>query len=105
MIVSAVVDPSAFGPLGITDELSKREAIAFLHGIIDNGVLLDEPTRALLREALIEVSQLNTRMGQRIQLLLLEIQTQHKKFVVTCDRTRWPDYRRNEGGKKGGRRK
>jgi hypothetical protein len=89
MIVSAVADPSAFGPLGITDELTKREAIAFLQGVIANGVLLDEPTKELLREALQAVSQLTTRMGQRIQLLLMEIQKQHKKLVVTCDRTRW----------------
>ena len=89
MIVSAVADPTAFGPNGITDELSKREAIAFLNGIISNGVLLDEPTKELLRLAINEVSQLGTKMGQRIQLLLLEIKKQHKKFVVTCDRTRW----------------
>ncbi|TWU41890.1 hypothetical protein [Novipirellula artificiosorum] len=89
MIVSAVADPTAFGPKGITDELSKREAIAFLSGIISNGVLLDEPTKELLRLAISEVSQLGTNMGQRIQLLLLEIKKQHKKFVVTCDRTRW----------------
>ncbi|MEW4453063.1 hypothetical protein AB1L30_10335 [Bremerella sp. JC817] len=89
MIVSAVADPSAFGPQGISDELSKRETIAFLQGIIESGVLLDDPTRELLREALREVSQLTTKMGQRIQLLLLEIQKQHKKFVVSCDRTRW----------------
>lgn len=89
MIVSAVADPTAFGPKGITDELSKREAIAFLSGIISNGVLLDEPTKELLRLAIDEVSQLNTNMGQRIQLLLVEIKKQHKKLVVTCDRTRW----------------
>jgi len=89
MIVSAVADPTAFGPNGITDELSKREAIAFLSGIISNGVLLDEPTKELLRLAINEVSQLNTNMGQRIQLLLVEIKKQHKKFVATCDRTRW----------------
>ena len=89
MIVSAVADPSAFGPEGITDELSKREAIAFLRGILDNGLLLDEPTRALLRKALNEVVQLSTNLGQRIRLLLEEIQKNHKKYVVTCDRTTW----------------
>lgn len=89
MIVSAVADPSAFGPQGISDELSKREAIAFLNGIIANGVLLDGPTMELLRQALGEVSQLSTNMGQQIELLLVEIRKQHKKFVVTCDQTRW----------------
>lgn len=89
MIVSAVADPTAFGPSGITDEMAKREAISFLNGIIANGVLLDEPTKELLRLALVEVSQLSTNMGQRIELLLVEIRKQHKKFVVTCDQTRW----------------
>jgi len=89
MIVSAVADPTAFGPDGIIDELAKREAIAFLKGIIANGVLLDEPTKELLRLALIEVSKLSTKMGQRIELLLVEIRKQHKKFIVTCDQPRW----------------
>lgn len=89
MIVSAVADPTAFGPSGIVDELAKREAIAFLNGIITNGVLLDEPTKELLRLALEEVAKLSTKMGQRIELLLVEIRKQHKKFVVTCDQPRW----------------
>lgn len=89
MIVSAVADPTAFGPSGITDELSKREAIAFLNGIVANGVLLDEPTKELLRLAINEASQLSTNMGQRLQLLLVEIKKQHKKLVVTCDQSRW----------------
>lgn len=89
MIVSAVADPTVFGPSGVTDELSKREAIAFLIGIIANGVLLDDPSKELLRFAITEVSQLSTNMGQRIQLLLLEIKKQHKKFVVTCGQSCW----------------
>ena len=92
MIVSAVADPTAFGPSGITDELAKREAIAFLNGIIANGVLLDEPTKELLRLAIEQGSQLGTNMGQRIQLLLVEILKQHKKYVVTCDETRWKQH-------------
>ena len=79
MIVSAVVDPSAFGPLGITDELSKREAIAFLHGIIDNGVLLDEPTRALLREALIEVRC--CRFDGHSNCLILSVRIERRRSV------------------------
>lgn len=89
MIVSAVADPTAFGPSGITDELSKREALAFLRGIVSNGVLLDEPTKELLRVAISEASQLSTKMGQHLQVLLTEIKKQHKKLVVTCDRTNW----------------
>ena len=92
MIVSAVADPTAFGPDGVTDELSKREAIAFLQGIMENGVLLDSPTKELIRQALECVGTLSTKMGQRIQLLLVEIQKQHKKIIVTCDKSRWQSW-------------
>jgi len=89
MIVSAVADPTVFGPKGVHDKLTKREAIAFLQSILDNGVLIDEPTRGLLRQAAIEALKLSTKLGQDIQLLLGEILKQHKKFVVLCDKQSW----------------
>ena len=89
MIVSAVADPTAFGPNGVNDKLTKREAVSFLQGILDNGVLIDEPTRALLRQAATEALQLSTKLGQDIQMLLGEILKQHKKFVVLCDKHSW----------------
>lgn len=89
MLVSAVADPAAFGRGGITDELSKREAIAFLQGIIENGVLLDGPKRELLRKAMEEAYTLSTNLGQRVQGLLLEVRNQSKKFVVSCNADDW----------------
>lgn len=84
MIVSAVADPAIFGPLGITDKLAEREATSFLQGIISNGILVDEPSKALLREAMVQSLRLGTRLGQRIQLLLTEIEKQQSKLVHRC---------------------
>ena len=84
MIVSAVIDPSAFGPLSIVDELAKREAIAFFQGIVQNGVVIDLPRKELLRRAMEEASKLGTGIGERIVGLLTELRNQHKKFVVCC---------------------
>jgi hypothetical protein len=84
MIMSAVVDPLAFGPFGIVDELAKREAIAFLTGILENGVLVDEARRGLLRQATDEASKLSTKLGERIVGLLAHLRTHKKKFVVCC---------------------
>ena len=58
MIVSAVADPEAFGPAGIHDKLSRREAIGFLNGIVQNGILLDGPTKELLRASIVEADKL-----------------------------------------------
>jgi hypothetical protein len=87
MIVSAVADPAVFGPEGITDKLTRREAIAFLRGIVQNGVLLDGPTKELLRQSLAQVATLKTQDRQSIQILLEEISKQHKKFIVKCSTT------------------
>ncbi|GIW83133.1 MAG: hypothetical protein KatS3mg105_4940 [Gemmatales bacterium] len=90
MIVSAIVDPSVFGPQGIVDELSRREASALLEGIVQNGVLIDGPERNLLRAAIQQAEQLlSTKKQQRVLLLLQEIIKQHKKYVVPCDRSLW----------------
>lgn len=87
MIVSAVADPAVFGPEGITDKLTRREAIMFLRGILQNGVLLDGPTKELLRLSLAQVANLKTPDRQSIQILLEEISKQHKKFIVKCTAT------------------
>ena len=94
MIVSAIADPSIFGPAGVTDELTSREVLGLLRGIIQNGVLLSDPSRQLVRDAMVEAATLSqqpggTQRGQRITLLLQEIYKQHKKYVVTCEEAKW----------------
>lgn len=94
MIVSAIADPSIFGPANVTDELTSREVFGFLRGIIQNGLLLCDPTRQLVRDAMAEADSVSkqpggTQRGQRISVILQEIYKQHKKYVVTCEEAKW----------------
>ena len=94
MIVSAIADPSIFGPVCVTDELSSREVVGFLRGILQNGVLLSDPSRQLVRDAMKEADALikqpgGTQRGQRIALILQEIYKQHKKYIVSSEEARW----------------
>ena len=94
MIVSAIADPSIFGPVVVTDELTSREIVALLRGILQNGVLLCDPSRQLLRDAMTEADALvkqpgGTQRGQRISLILQEIYKQHKKYIVSCEEAKW----------------
>jgi hypothetical protein len=94
MIVSAIADPSIFGPVCVTDELSSREVLGLLRGILQNGVLLSDPSRQLIRDAMTEADTLSkqpggTQRGQRISLILQEIYKQHKKFIVSCEDAKW----------------
>lgn len=94
MIVSAIVDPSVFGPACAGDELAKRELLAFLAGIISNGVILCDPDRQMIRDALAAAQELSKQHGgteraQRILLLLTEIYQHPKKFLVCCNEQEW----------------
>lgn len=94
MIVSAIADPSIFGPVCVTDELTSREVVGFLRGILQNGVLLSDPSKQLVRDAMIEADTLSkqpggTHRGQRISLFLQEIYKQHKKYIVLCEAAKW----------------
>jgi hypothetical protein len=94
MIVSVIADPAIFGPVNVTDELTSREVLGLLRGILQNGVLLCDPSRQLVREAMKAADTLSkepggTQRGQRISLILQEIYKQHKKYVVSCEETKW----------------
>jgi hypothetical protein len=94
MIVSAIADPSIFGPASVTDELTSRELVGFLRGIVQNGLLLCDPSRQMVRNAMLEADTLSktaggTQRGQRISVLLQEIYKQHKKYIVCCEQAKW----------------
>lgn len=94
MIVSVIADPSIFGPVCVTDELSSREVVGLLRGVLQNGVLLSDPSRQLIRNAMTEADTLSkqpggTQRGQRISLVLQEIYKQHKKYIVSCEEAKW----------------
>ena len=82
MIISAVTDPSIFGPDSIIDDLVKREALHLLEAIRVNGVLIVDTDRELLEEALRFATALSTKMGQRIVLALTDLCTSWRKCIV-----------------------
>ena len=84
MLVSAVLDPSAFDPIHF-DELYRIHAEDFLMGIERNGVLIvDSENR--LRDALVKrVESLPIKYGQRLRILVEELLLKKKsKRVVAC---------------------
>lgn len=94
MIVSAIADPSIFGAASVTDELTSREVVGLLRGILQNGVLLSDPSRQLIRDSMAEADTLSkqpggTQRGQRISLILQEIYKQNKKYIVSCEEAKW----------------
>ena len=83
MIVSAVIDPVAFGVNGIVDNETRKEAIAFLKSIFENGVLIDKTkARSLLEEAIKEAIALNGKFGKTILILFEEIKKNWKRLVA-----------------------
>lgn len=94
MIVSVIADPAIFGPASVTDELTSREVLGLLRGILQNGVLLCDPSRQLFRDAMKAADTLSkepggTQRGQRISLILQEISKQHKKYLASCEEAKW----------------
>lgn len=83
MIIGAVADPRIFSAQVVTDELTKREAIAFLRSIAESGLLIDDPDQSLLHESVENARSLKTGLGQRILLLLQELLTKSKKYCVS----------------------
>lgn len=84
MLVSAVLDPSAFDPVHF-DEVYRIHAEDFLMGIERNGVLIvDSENR--LRDALVKrVESLPIKYGQRLRILIEELLLKKKsKRVVPC---------------------
>ena len=84
MLVSAVLDPSAFDPVHF-DELYRIHAEDFLMGIGRNGVLIvDSENR--LRDALVKrIESLPIKYGQRLRILIEELLLKKKsKRVVAC---------------------
>ena len=84
MLVSAVLDPSAFDPVHF-DELYRVHAEDFLMGIERNGILIvDSENR--LRDALVkQVGSLPIKYGQRLRILVEELLLKKKsKRVVAC---------------------
>ena len=87
MLVSAVVDPSAFDNeyFEESDKSYKMQAEDLLKGIEENGILLFD-SEGILRAALIEqIKSLPNTVGQQLQTLLAELlKIKSKRFVTCC---------------------
>ena len=86
MLVSAVVDPSAFDKeyFEESDKSYKIQAEDLLKGIEENGILLFD-SEGILRAALIEqIKSLSNTVGQQLQTLLAELLKNKSKRFVTC---------------------
>ncbi len=84
MLVSAVVDPSAFD-VAYFDELYTIQTVDFLKGIQRNGILIVDAENRL-RDALVEqVVSLPIKPQQRLRFLIQEILLKKKsKRVIAC---------------------
>ncbi len=84
MLVSAVVDPSAFDE-DYFDKSYRNHAEDLLMGIVDNGLLIFD-SEGELRKAFIEqIESLPDPVGQRLQILLEELlKIEPKRFVTCC---------------------
>ena len=86
MLVSAVVDPSAFDKEHFeeSDKSYKIQAEDLLKGIEENGILLFD-SKGILRAALIEqIKSLPNTVGQQLQTLLPDLLKIKPKRYVTC---------------------
>lgn len=84
MLVSAVIDPSAFNK-DYFGESYRFHAEDFLKGIINNGLLIFD-SEGELRKAFIEqIMSLSTPVGQQLQVLLADLlKIEAKRFVACC---------------------
>ena len=84
MLVSAVLDPSAFDPAHF-DELYRIHAEDFFRGIGSNGLLIVDSENRLRNALIKQVESLPIKYGQRLRILVEEILLKKKsKRVVTC---------------------
>ena len=86
MLVSAVVDPSAFDKeyFEESDKSYKIQAEDLLKGIEKNGILLFD-SEGILQAALIEqIESLPNTVGQQLQIVLAEVLKNKPKRFITC---------------------
>lgn len=83
MLVSAVVDPSAFDK-AYFDRLYTIQAEVFLMGIKSNGLLIVDSGERLGGALVRQVESVPTQYGQQLQFLLTELLKNSSKRFVKC---------------------
>lgn len=93
MITSLVVDPRCFAPEVLAEPEARIGAERLLHGVLENGILLCTERKHHVTALTSAVAALDSRAGQRLQVLMSEIGKNQKMFVAperldgSCDRT------------------
>lgn len=84
MLVSIAIDPSCFGPMGVTENASRHAAERLLEACAENAVLLAGEGHDLVAEIISCVSALSTRLGQQLQIRAAELaKIKHRAIVVS----------------------
>ena len=83
MLVSAVLDPSAFNKAHF-DELYTIQAEDFLKGIQRNGLLIVDPENRLRNALIEEIKSIPIKYRQQLQILVEELLKKKSKRVIAC---------------------
>jgi hypothetical protein len=90
MMMSSVVDPSAFDPSCFKTTEDRTQAELFFRGIGDNGILVVDG-ESYLRDQLVEkLRSLPQKIGQQLEIRLEELLKEGKRKVVRLDDLRLP---------------
>jgi hypothetical protein len=84
MLMSAVVDPSAFNRTYFDAPDYRLHARSFLQGIQSNGLLIVDPDGRLHRSLAENIQSLPTQYGQQLGILLTELLKDSRKRVIRC---------------------
>ena len=87
MLMSAVVDPSAFDKeyFEKSDKSYKNHAEDLLEGIVENGLLIVDLEGELTEAFIKRIKSLPGTVGQQLQILLTELlKIKSKRFVACC---------------------
>ena len=85
MLVSAVLDPSAFDAACFDDKVYTIQAEDFLKGISKNGLLIIDSDRRLQKAFVKQIESDPSKYGQRLPILVAELLKNRQKRIVAVD--------------------
>ena len=86
MLISVVMDPTCLSPDILACPEARFGAERLLEGVIDNGFLLVSDRQRYVRNLTAAALKLESKTGQKIQVLVTEISKNSSRFVVEDDR-------------------
>ena len=89
MQIGLVVDPRVFSTAALRDKHSRNEAELLMGAVRQNALLLAGSRTALVNDMKSAVEQLDTRLGQQLQIRIEEIAKDAKRCIAA-----WPPLRR-----------